>query len=143
MTKIIVRIEREPSKDAGTFGKLTIDGETFTANTLELPWRDNRTGVSSIPQGVYQCSYEMSPRFKRKLYRVNDVPGRSGILFHSGNFGGDKSKGLKSEIEGCILLGTGRGVLSGQEAVTSSKVAMDQFEKLLNGRPFELVITSK
>lgn len=143
MTKPIVRIVREKSKDAGTFGKLTVDGKEFTCHSLELPWKDNKNGVSCIPEGTYECVYTMSPRFKRKLYRLEAVPGRAGILFHSGNYGGDKSKGLKSEIEGCILLGQGRGILAGQEAVTSSKLAMDAFEKTMGYEPFTVIITSQ
>jgi hypothetical protein len=40
-------------------------------------------------------------------------------------------------------LGQGRGLLAGQEAVTSSKLAMDAFERIMNREPFTLVITSE
>ena len=141
--KPIVRIVREPSTDDGTFGKLTIDGRTFSLDSLELPWRNNDKGLSSIPEGTYECSYEMSPRFKRKLYRLADVPGRAGILIHVGNYGGDKTKGKRTDIEGCILLGKGRGVLNNQNVVISSKVAMDSFEREMKYEPFTLIISSK
>lgn len=141
--KRIVRIVREASTDDGTFGKLTIDGSDFTVETLELPWRNNSPQLSCIPEGTYETSYLMSPRFKRKLYRLADVPGRSGILIHVGNYGGDIKKGKKSDIEGCILLGKARGVLNGQNVVTSSKVAMDAFEREMKYETFTLIISSK
>ena len=139
---IVVRIDRGPSTDSGTFGRLTIDGSGFSCFTLELPWKNNQSNVSCIPEGTYECEYTMSPRFGRKFYRLNRVPNRAGILFHAGNWAGDKSKGLRTDVEGCILLGNGKGKLSGQDALTASRAALKAFETALDYKPFTLIVHS-
>ena len=49
-----------------------------------------------IPVGTYQISVTFSPRFKRMLPLVMQVPGRSGIRFH---------RGTKPEhSKGCVLV---------------------------------------
>lgn len=133
-----VTLTREPSKDYGTFGVITLpDGKRF--ETLELPDKGNKRQVSCIPKGVYQCKIVNSPRFGR-VYGVLDVPNRANILIHAGNYGGDVDKGYRSDILGCILLGKAKGKLNDQPVVTSSKVALKEFMSALNNEPFELVI---
>lgn len=105
--------------------------------TLELPWRDNERKRSCIPLGVYSCRIRVSGRFGR-VYEVTGVPGRDGILFHSGNFAGDVAKGLCSDVEGCILPGLSRGVLHGQPAVLESRRGMEVFMNAMGGQPFTL-----
>lgn len=135
-------ITRGPSTDAGTFGTFRISlVDTFwECHSLELPWKDNRTKLSCIPKGTYQCALVESPKFGT-VYGVQNVEGRSHILIHAGNYGGDIEKGLRSDIEGCVLLGLGLGTLSGQPALTSSKAAIIKLTSLTGGRPFELSIT--
>ncbi len=49
-----------------------------------------------IPVGIYEVRVTYSPRFKRMLPMVMQVPGRSGIRFH---------RGTKPEhSKGCILV---------------------------------------
>ena len=49
-----------------------------------------------IPVGTYPVSVTFSPRFKRMLPLIGNVPGRSGIRFH---------RGTKPEhSKGCILV---------------------------------------
>lgn len=133
-----VTLQRLETSDEGTFGWLAVNGETFA--TGELPWRKNAESKSCIPAGIYPCSLAPSLRFKTDLYHVWDVPKRSGILFHPANFMGDKSKGLKCELEGCISIGMRRGLLGTQKAVLESRAAVEQFMKALDGQPFELEV---
>jgi len=128
---------RTVSSDHGTFGIIDIDGTIF--NTLELPWRDNSKGVSCIPNGVYECYKRFSSKFGQ-VYEVRDVPDRLGILIHIGNYGGDRSKGLKSDIEGCILIGKSVGIINGQKCILNSRLAMKEFVAKTNGEPFILNI---
>lgn len=127
--------------DAGTFGVLQIEGQEFV--TGELPWRDNAAEISSIPAGTYTCKRTFSNRFQREMYQVMDVPGRTGVRFHPANLVGDKSKGFKAEVNGCVALGTGRGIIDRQEAVTGSRTAIKNFEDLLDGEEFELAIVDE
>lgn len=136
-----VTITREPSQDYGTFGSLSAQfaGRIFVCVTLELPWRNNRRRVSCIPEGRYRVEWSRSGRFG-EVYRVLDVPGRSGILIHPGNWAGDKFKRLKTDVEGCILLGAKRSTINNQPAVSSSKITLAQFVKFMDRAPFYLEI---
>ena len=49
-----------------------------------------------IPVGIYAISVTWSPRFKRMLPLVMQVPGRSGIRFHRGT--------RPEHSKGCILV---------------------------------------
>ena len=127
-------LQREASQDDGTYGVLTLpDGSTF--HTLELPWNDNITQKSCIPPGTYKVEIRDSPKFGR-CYEVKQVPGRSAILIHAGNTAGNVDKGLKSDVQGCILLGLSRGRINNQIAVTESKSALAAFMQKMGGQSF-------
>ena len=133
-----VRIIRETTSAEGTFGRLMVDH--LDLHTGELPWRCNKPMISCIPTGDYDCIWGMSPKFKRSMYLLKDVEGRSGIRFHSGNYVGDKAMGFKSDVLGCIALGNGFGEISGQNAVLGSRTAMGLFEGHMDCQAFKLVI---
>lgn len=140
-----VLLLRNKSTDHGTFGRLIAPG--YTCATLELPWHDNDNGISCIPApGEYKCWYGYSKARKSSSYRLEDphyvstVPGRAGVLIHSGNFAGDKSKGFKSHVLGCILLGKYIGKIGNQKAILASKPAIREFEAAMNRQPFILKI---
>ena len=133
-----VKITRDPSEDAGTFGVLTTDSG-FSCYSGELPWRENKTGISCIPPGVYKCEKREFPKHG-KVYEVLSVPGRTAILVHKGNYCGDRNKGLKSDVEGCLILGNAIGKIGKQKALLSSRDALARFEADLDGEPFELTI---
>jgi hypothetical protein len=82
-----------------TTGCLSIydeDTEVLQVKSLELPYLENHKDISCIPPGEYKCERITSVKFGL-CFIVKDVPGRSGILFHSGNF--------TTDTEGCILPG--------------------------------------
>lgn len=79
------------------------------AFSIELPWNDNRTGVSCIPEGRYELKKRFSLRFGWHLL-VTNVPGRALILIHPAN-------DALRELKGCIgvvssLTGPGTGTQS-------------------------------
>ena len=100
-----------------TIGALYIDGKYF-CDTLEDRVIDvdqsgkfdgdekKVPGKSAIPYGEYKVVINRSPKFKRELPRLIDVPHFDGILIHRGNSASDTS--------GCILVGENsiRGRLS-------------------------------
>lgn len=112
-----------------TIGKLYIDGKYF-CDTLEdtdrgLDWKDSAAYIrekkihseTAIPKGTYKLIVNYSPRFKRNLPRLLDVPGFDGILIHRGNTAADTA--------GCILVG--------ENSVVG---------KVLNSTPYEQKLTA-
>ena len=130
-----VRLCRLTRSDQGTEG-LLLAGD-FNCKTLELPWRDNQRQVSCIPPGEYDVEMRLSNKYGR-IYWVRKVPNRTYILIHSGNYAGDKSKGFKSHVMGCILLGKKRGYLAGQRAVLNSRITVRAFMRDMEYQKFKL-----
>ena len=128
---------RDESTDHGTRGVLTAGA--LGLHVMEPPDRGNRPNRSSIPAGLYEVHPHRSPRFGRVL-AVADVPGRSHILIHSGNVGGDVELGLHTHTLGCLLPGLKRGRIKVkgrmQRAVCASKPALRQLMTWADGKPF-------
>ena len=92
----------------GTNSKLECEGK-FICNTIELPWKNNETKVSCIPEGKYFIKKRYCARFKWHL-EIIGVENRSLILFHPAN-------NALQELNGCIapvtkLSGPGLGMMS-------------------------------
>lgn len=136
MTAEIIRVEVGTE---GTFGVLLLDGKAYCV-TLELPWRGNAQNISSIPAGKYPCKRVASPLIKRitggkwtETFMVMGVPGRSGILLHSGTF--------VDNTHGCILLASGPGKLRGERAILNTGQTFNDFLTITrNVNEFELNI---
>jgi len=93
-----------------------MDGEIF-CYTLELPWRENRKNISCIPIGEYEVERRTSEKYGEHFH-ILDVPDRSYILIHSGNF--------HNQIRGCVLVGEELADINkdGLPDVTNSKKTM-------------------
>ena len=123
-----------------TFGKLYIlkdDECIFHCNTLELKWMGNIRNISCIPEGHYHVEKMLRPNGKPGLW-IKDVPNRTAILIHLGNF----AVGDSVDIQGCILVGDGYKDVNGDghlDIVNST----DTFEKLFDivEVSFDLIIT--
>ncbi len=141
--KINVILKRLESSDHGTIGVLAAGD--FSCYTMEPPWHDNLPNRSCIPPGEYHCVWHRSPRYGW-VYLVGDVEGRSHILIHQGNVGGDREKGLHTHTLGCILLGEKRGQLivkgNRQKAVLVSRSTCRRFFEHLEQKPFKLEVMS-
>lgn len=133
-----ITIIRQKSSKHGTFGWLEMDG--LSCFTGELPWKDNKPNVSCIPKGHYVLRYTYSPKYRRYMYTVEGVKGRSGIRLHSANFMGSTEDGYKCQLNGCIALGLKVGLMDGQKALLLSKPAMRQFESLMSEEDARLEI---
>lgn len=121
MKLLLDRVEYD--KDA-TIGSLSVDGEPECL-VLEDEVRDVKVpGETAIPPGTYQVMLTWSPRFKRRLPLLVDVPGFDGIRIHTGNT--DKN------TDGCLLVGESMTVQLGMPFLLHSKSAFDRlYEKLL------------
>lgn len=85
---MLIQLIRNEPKGSALTGRLIINGRWF-CNTLE------RVGYQ-IPALCYHVAVTQSPKFKRLLPLVQNVPGRQGIRFH---------RGTKPEHStGCILV---------------------------------------
>jgi hypothetical protein len=139
-TKYVTLLRLEQSQE-GTVGVLLVNSKII-CTTLELPWRNNKPYISCIPDGVYKCMRINSEKVKNVggiTYLVTNVPDRTGIIFHPGNWTTDSF--------GCILLGLYPGYLKNpdtgkiERAVLGSRVAFKRFMNEMNGeRGFALVI---
>ena len=136
-------LQRGRTGDQGTMGALV--ARELALAIMEPPWRDNRRNRSCIPAGLYEVLPHVSPRFRRCLI-VADVPGRSHILFHAGNIGGDVEQGWHTHTAGCLLPGLRRGRLTVkgqvQAAVIASRTAFRHLMEWADDRPFALEIVA-
>jgi len=77
----------------------------FECVTIELPkvfvpYPVNAQNVTCIPEGTYLVEKITSPT-KGRCFLLQDVPGRTMVEIHIGNF----ATGIKVDTEGCILPG--------------------------------------
>lgn len=104
---MMIELVREIFTDHSTIGRLNVDGG-FCCWTLEDTDRHLEDGgkkiygKTAIPTGVYQILITYSPKFKRDLPLLLNVPGFSGIRIHAGN--------KPEDTEGCILTGLTHGI---------------------------------
>lgn len=137
---MLIEVKRLWPRDTYTVGRMYVDGNFF-CNTLEDKVRDIEKegkiyGETAIPYGEYEVVFSYSPKFKRNLPRLMNVPHFDGILIHSGNTAKDSL--------GCILVGknTQKGML------TESRVTSDALNKLISkaqnsGEKITIKITEK
>ena len=132
-------ITRDKLQEAQTLGTLVLKDDEgnklFSCKTLELPWLDNKRNESCIPLGDYKVAPRQSARYN-KHYHIQDVPGRSFVLIHIGNF--------NTQTKGCILVGEKLADINadGYKDVTSSKATLKKLLALAPGG-FDLEIKRK
>jgi hypothetical protein len=131
---IEITLQRLFQVNGATLGVL--HGLPFTIYTLENEWKDNQRNISCIPSGEYDCIAhgweEDSPVRFKKTWELNNVPDRSAILIHAGNF--------PEDTKGCILVGTGMKVDQSISQVTESRKALRTLQEYLGTRPFKIII---
>lgn len=113
-------------------GVLFAGGKFF--HTIERPWKNNTRNESCIPAGEYQTTFlprSASGKYRR-VYHLQSVPGRTGILIHNGN--------LVDHSRGCLIIGLRRGSLAGKPAVINSRTALHQLFQVMGTEPFQLQI---
>lgn len=122
-------VNRKIKGKESTLGELFIDG-VFFCHTLEDPERDVKIpGKTAIPKGTYKVVITYSPRFKRELPLLLNVPNFEGIRIHPGN--------TSADTEGCILVGN---YLNSDFVTDSRKVFTSLMEKLKTAKDIEITI---
>ena len=108
---MVITIDRAFKKKDYTISHLLVDGALFcnaiedadrgltsSMSPLEIQRvKAKHPGKTAIPRGKYKLTITYSPKFRKDLILVNDVPGYSGIRIHPGNTAEDSL--------GCILPG--------------------------------------
>lgn len=108
---------------SATIGELLVN-DKHLCDTLEdrvRPEGEKVYGKTAIPEGTYEMVLSYSPRFKKILPEILNVPNFTGIRIHCGNSSADSS--------GCILVGTWDG--EKEDWVSDSKVAFNKLMSLL------------
>lgn len=86
-------------KDTNNNGKIDSE-DTYLADTLELPFRNNRQNISCIPEGTYKMTPRISKKLNQPHFQIHtptDITGRSGIMMHQGT--------TTWNSLGCLLVG--------------------------------------
>ena len=126
-----IKVDRIYKGESYTIGKMYLNGEYF-CDTLEDAIRPVKIpNETAIPAGTYKVEVTYSPRFKRNLPLLVDVPNYTGIRIHNGS--------NKDHTSGCILVGfnTSKGILS------DSRKTSDQLTEKLKSlsEPIEIEIS--
>jgi hypothetical protein len=130
------RFMSDPKQTLGSLVFYRNDNPELMLATVELPWRNNERQVSCIPEGEYKVVRRNSQKYGDHWHLI-DVPERSYILIHAGNF--------HYQIQGCILVGVEHKDIDGDGLpdVLNSKEAMIAINTLLEGQhEFKLKIFS-
>lgn len=129
-------LERFAYTPVGTFGRLflPVGAKPSMFYTVERPWENNKSDVSCIPEGTYNCRRGIFSK-KGETFEVLGVPNRTAILFHVGN--------NEDDFQGCVGLGNGTcGWVQSKQgkepkwSITSSVMAFQQFMEYLKGEQF-------
>lgn len=120
----IHRDKYEKEQTLGTLGVWENGKRLFACKTLELEDANNQKQRSCIPKGTYTVKKRYSAKFGNHLH-ITNVPNRSFILIHSGNYHRD--------ILGCVLVGSDYKHLDkdGYIDIVNSKKTLTDLLKIL------------
>jgi len=124
-----ITLTRKAANLYGIFGEITSPEGDVLARTLEHAYASDDTFLAKLAPGTYTCKrgvHKLSNLNPFEAFEVQNVPWFqgapvTGILFHVGNYNKDS--------EGCILLGTAKGV----GCILDSRAAFDKFMALQVG----------
>lgn len=105
--------------EKGTSGAFWYYGQKI-CESIELPWRNNKRGISCIPEGRYRLNTRIHPQ-KGKQLVLRAVPGRSGILIHAANDALRELRGCIAPV--CKVSEPGKGFYS--------RIALERLEELV------------
>lgn len=131
-----LRRVRQPTQTLGLLSVYEADDLAWTCVTSELPWEGNQTRKSCIPPGhgrgpiTYHVDHrsEAWSAYQYPHLIVRDVPNRTAILVHRGNF--------VSDTAGCILVGRKIVDIDG-DGVSDITHSTETLEELLTYVPEE------
>lgn len=98
--KTVISRTYTPNETLGALFVLEGSKKLFEGVSIELPNKGNQHNISCIPEGVYDMIKIVSPT-KGKCFLLLNVPNRSNVEMHIGNY----ATGKKVDTKGCILPG--------------------------------------
>lgn len=114
--------------EESTIGELFVDGK-FLCYTLEDTIREEKIyGKTAISYGKYEVVITRSPRFKKDMPLLLNVPGFEGVRIHAGN--------TAKDTEGCILV----GMTKSDDFIGGSKMAFETLMQRIKGNKVVLEI---
>lgn len=114
-----LQIKRTNFTDKSTIGELYVNDEFFCYTLEDVVREEKIKNETAIPAGEYEITITYSPRFKRYLPLLNDVPNFSGIRIHPGN--------THRDTEGCILV----GMTKTKDFIGNSRTAFNKLYPML------------
>jgi len=125
---IRLRLNRKDYNDKQTLGVMDIYVNgifKFALATLERGWNNNEVNNSCIPKGIYNISHYSSPKYPNVL-EINNVPNRTNILIHNGNY--------YNHTSGCILIGLVHNDINydGLNDVVKSRDSLDKLMDIVS-----------
>jgi len=132
--KADIVLTRKYANDKEQLGDMCSSDGKFNCRTLELPWKLNQPFISCIPRGIYKVEWTRSFKFPLGSYEIKNVPNRSGVRIHAGNF--------FFNVDGCILLGETYGDINHDAwaDILNSRATVKKMEDFLQRKPFTLEI---
>lgn len=118
-----LRVKRTDCTVRSTIGEFDIDGAPFcyTLEDVVRPAGVKVKGETAIPAGRYRVRNTYSPKFRRVMPQIMEVPMFDGIRIHGGNSSAD--------TEGCLLLGMHRG----RDHIDTCAPALEHVYTLITG----------
>ena len=127
-TIVVIRDLKNHRQSLGSFYVLDGCDVVFKCESIERGWVNNENMVSCFPEGTYEIVLEYSPRFRKSLWEIKSIDGRSECKIHAANFA--------RQLNGCIALGKTRADIDkdGFMDVTSSGDTMKLFHKAMGNQ---------
>ena len=119
-----LKLLRFDSGTNDTLGLFFIDGK-FAGFTLEDEHREIKVkSETRIPAGTYDIKYTYSPKYRKFMLEIMNVPDFTGIRIHPGN--------TEADTAGCLLVGNVcRHNPFGDSRIEESRLAYDRIASLI------------
>lgn len=114
-------LTRSKSTKTETIGTIW-EGANVICKTLELPWKENKRGISCIPAGTYKIVPRETKKYGKHIL-IKNVENRTAILIHAGNW--------TTETRGCILTGTTLATSNKGLKTVQSKIALKKLTETI------------
>jgi hypothetical protein len=116
---VLIWVDRKEYDQTTTLSDIYVNGVWEAVGLEDQVRRGQKVpGETAIPEGKYEVRITWSPRFKRHLPLLIDVPGFDGIRIHPGN--------NHTHTEGCLLVGENVTIAAGVPFLLHSVRAFDR-----------------